>query len=122
MARVLTIVIAVPFVVEGWHAPAGRRTLVNPALLHRTGRSGRHRRWVPHKTWARPADRFPRTAERRQPVRRPGRDPGPDPTPAPPQNRASRAGSTIHILPAGCMRTMFHRTGRGNGFVRPYVP
>ncbi|MGO9341618.1 MAG: hypothetical protein ACLP6E_03735, partial [Acidimicrobiales bacterium] len=28
----------------------------------------------------------------------------PDPTPAPPQNRASRAGSTIHILPAEYLR------------------
>jgi hypothetical protein len=40
--------------VEGWHAPAGRRTR-DPGLLHRTGRSGRHRWWVPQKPWD-PAD------------------------------------------------------------------
>src|SRR6266851_3304405 len=35
---------------------------VNPGLLHRTGRSGRHRRWVP-KTWG-PADRSSRKTAR----------------------------------------------------------
>src|ERR1039457_3512320 len=30
---------------------------VNPGLLHRTGRSGRHRRWVPNKPGARPTNR-----------------------------------------------------------------
>src|SRR5215471_14058476 len=52
------------------------------------------------KTWARPIDRLAGQPERRQPNRRSGRDPGPDPTPVPPQNGGSRAGSTIHILPA----------------------
>ena len=42
-----------PFsVVEGWHAPAGRRS-VNPGLLPRPGRSDRQRRWVPNRD---PAD------------------------------------------------------------------
>ena len=36
----------------------------------------------------------------RQPIRRSGRTQAPDPPPAAPQNRASRAGSTIPILPA----------------------
>jgi len=31
---------------------------VNPGLLHRTGRSDRHRRWVPKEPGPRPADRF----------------------------------------------------------------
>ena len=39
--------------------------------------------------------------ERRQPNRRSGRDPGPDLTPASSQDQGSRAGSTIHSLPAG---------------------
>src|ERR1700679_3135186 len=40
------VVIAVPFTVEGWHAPAGRRTR-EPRALPRPGRSDRHRRWMP---------------------------------------------------------------------------
>src|SRR5690348_15059507 len=40
------VVIAVPFMVEGWHAPAGRRTR-EPRPLPRPGRSDRHRRWMP---------------------------------------------------------------------------
>src|SRR6185312_11905950 len=31
---------------------------VNPGLLHRTGRSDRHRRWVPKEPGPRPAGRF----------------------------------------------------------------
>ena len=41
-----TMVIAVPFRVEGWRAPAGRRTR-EPRPLPRPGRSDRQRRWVP---------------------------------------------------------------------------
>jgi len=41
--------------VEGWHAPAGRRTR-EPRPLPRPGRSGRQRRWVPG-TGTRPASR-----------------------------------------------------------------
>jgi Transposase len=50
-----TTVVAVPFVVEGWHAPAGRRTR-EPRPLPRPGRSGRQRRQVPG-TGTRPASR-----------------------------------------------------------------
>ena len=50
-----TMVIAVPFRVEGWHAPAGRRTR-EPRSLPRPGRSDRQRRWVPG-TGTRPASR-----------------------------------------------------------------
>src|SRR5215510_6576728 len=59
------------------------------------------------KTWARPTDRLAGQPERRQPNRRSGRDPGPDPTPVPPQNGGSRAGSTIHILPAEYLLVTF---------------
>src|SRR6266516_3924106 len=38
----------IPFQVEGWHAPAGRRTC-DPRPLPRPGRSDRQRRWVPLK-------------------------------------------------------------------------
>jgi hypothetical protein len=73
--------------------------LGNPGLLHRTGRSDRHAGGC-QKTWARPTDRFAGQPERRQPNRRSGRTQAPDPTPPPSRNRGSRAGSTIHTLPA----------------------
>jgi hypothetical protein len=41
-----TMVIAVPFSVKGWHAPAGRRTR-EPRPLAQAGQIGRLRRWVP---------------------------------------------------------------------------
>jgi hypothetical protein len=44
--EIATMVIAVPFVVKGWHAPAGRRTR-EPRPLPRPGRSDRQRRRVP---------------------------------------------------------------------------
>ena len=55
-----------PFpVVEGWHAPAGRRS-VNPGLLPRPGRSDRQRRWVPNQAPAdEPVSRQPETASSR---------------------------------------------------------
>ena len=53
--EIATMVIAVPFVVKGWHAPAGRRTR-EPRPLPRPGRSDRQRRWVPG-TGTRPASR-----------------------------------------------------------------
>jgi len=40
-----------------------------------------------------------------QPIRGSGRTQAPDPTPVPLQNRASRAGSTIHSLPADSVAT-----------------
>src|SRR5213075_2034479 len=55
IAGVSTMVTAISFLrLKGWHAPAGRRP-GNPGLLSRTGRSGRHRRWVP-ENWG-PADK-----------------------------------------------------------------
>jgi len=48
---------------------------VNPGLLHRLGKSGRHRRQVP-EPGARPADPLARQPGRHQPNRRSGRDPG----------------------------------------------
>ena len=75
---------------------------VNPGLLHRTGRSGRHAGGYCKNLG--PADERLEGQPRkeRQPVRRSGRTQAPHPTPAPPQNHASRAGagSTIHSLPA----------------------
>src|ERR1022692_2971944 len=72
---------------------------VNPGLLPGTGRSGRHCRWVP-ETGARPTDR---SQDSPNGVGRFGGQAGtqaPDPTPVPGQNHGSRAGTTIHILPA----------------------
>src|SRR5882724_8959335 len=74
---------------------------VNPGLLSRTGRSDRHRRWVPQKPGTRPTDRFagqPDTASADSEVR-PGPR-APDPTPPPDHRRGSHARSTIHTLPA----------------------
>src|SRR5271165_2315274 len=65
MARLSsTMVIAIPFLRlrDGTHPLAARP--VNPVLLHRTGRSGRHRRWVLYKPGPRPADRFAGQPER----------------------------------------------------------
>src|SRR6516165_1700327 len=86
--------------VEGWHAPAGRRTW-QPRPLAQARQIRPAAPVGARKPGARPTDRLAGQPERRQPNRRSGRDPGPDPTPTPSQNRVSRAGSTIHILPAG---------------------
>ena len=77
---------------------------VNPGLLHRTGRSGRRRRWVPQNLGpgrqidsqdSRSVSRFAGQA-----------GPRPGPTPRPPQNHGSRAGGTKPILPASCARRL----------------
>ena len=78
---------------------------VNPGLLHRLGRSGRHRRWVPE-----PGAR-PTIVSQDSPdgVSRLGGQAGtqaPDPTPVSRQNRGSRAGSTIHSLPAEYLQAL----------------
>src|SRR6266851_4554519 len=74
---------------------------VNPGLLHRPGRSDRLRRWVPGNPGTRPTDRL---ARQHVGVSRIGGQAGTqetsDPTPTPSQTRGSRAGSTIHSLPA----------------------
>src|SRR6478609_5430733 len=95
-----TMVNAIPFLwLKGWHAPAGRRAC-EPRPLAQDGQIG-----TAPPVGARnlgPGRRIvSRTA--REGVSRFGGQAGtqaPDPTPAPPQNRASRAGSTIPILPA----------------------
>jgi hypothetical protein len=100
MARVSTVVNAIPFLrLKGWHAPAGRRTC-EPRPLHRTGRSDRQRRQVPG-IWG-PADRSSRRTARSG-VSRIGGQAGtqcPDPSPPPNHHRGSRARSTTHTLPA----------------------
>src|SRR5882724_9008181 len=90
---------------------------VNPGLLSRTGRSDRHRRWVPQKPGTRPTDRFagqPDTASADSEVR-PGPR-APDLTPPPDHRRGSHARSTIHTLPADSARlpdmTGYGGTGR----------
>jgi len=73
---------------------------VNPGLLHRTGRSDRHAGGC-HKNLG--PGRQIVSQDSRSGVSRIGGQAGTqatDPTPASPQNRASRAGSTIHSLPA----------------------
>src|SRR6266480_5676904 len=85
--------------VEGWHAPAGRQTW-EPRPLAQARQIRPAAPVGARKPGTRPTDRLAGQPERRQPNRRSGRDPGPDPTPAPPQNHGSRAGSTIHSLPA----------------------
>ena len=79
--------------VEGWHAPAGRRTCDTPASCpgqaDQTGRAGGCL-----KTWGPAGRSFCRTtrAASADSEARPGPS-APDPTPAPAQNRGSRAGS-----------------------------
>jgi hypothetical protein len=100
MARVFTMVIAIPFLRlrDGTHPLAAGP--VNPALLHRTGRSGRHAggcqinlgpgRRIVSRTAREGVSRFAGQAGTQ----------APDPTPVLSQDQGSRAGSTIHILPA----------------------
>src|SRR5215470_2584658 len=97
--------------VEGWHAPAGRRTW-QPRPLAQARQIRPAAPVGARKPGARPADRLAGQPERRQPNRRSGRDPGPDPTPTPPQNHGSRAGSTIHSLPAESARVTMAPFGR----------
>src|SRR5260370_39256113 len=84
--------------VEGWHAPAGRRTC-EPRPLAQDGQIRPARRWVPETGPGR-QNRFAGQPERRQPIRRSGRTQAPDPTPR--QIKTGEAGpeALIHILPA----------------------
>jgi len=90
--------------VEGWHAPAGRRTC-EPRPLAQDGADQAGTAGGCRKTCG-PAGR----SIARQPrggVSRIGGQAGtqaPDPTPVPGQDRGSRAGSTIHTLPAESVR------------------
>src|SRR5713101_6990462 len=87
-------------VVEGWHAPAGRRTC-EPRPLAQARQIGP----------AAPVGAIKNLGPGRQIVSRTARDgvsrfggqagtQATDPTPVPPQNQGSRAGSTIYILPS----------------------
>ena len=72
----------------------------NPGLLPRPGRSDRQRRWVPENLGP---GRQIVSQDSPSGVSRIGGQAGtqaPDPTPTPPQNHGSRAGSTVHTLPA----------------------
>src|SRR4249919_146020 len=100
MARVFTMVIAIPFLRlrDGTHPLAAGPA--NPGLLHRTGRSGRHAggcqinlgpgRRIVSRTAREGVSRFAGQAGTQ----------APDPTPVLSQDRGSRAGSTTHTLPA----------------------
>src|SRR5690349_15641563 len=100
MAGVFTMVIAIPFLRlrDGTHPLAAGP--VNPGRLHRTGRSGRHAgrcrinlgpgRRIVSRTAREGVSRFAGQAGTQ----------APDPTPVLSQDRGSRAGSTIPILPA----------------------
>ncbi len=108
--------------VEGWHAPAGRQTC-EPRPLAQARQIRPAAPVGARKPGTRPTDRLAGQPERRQPNRRSGRDPGPDPTPAPPQNHGSRAGSTIHILPAEYLRlSRWAETSEYHARSSSYVP
>ncbi len=93
MAGVFTMDTVIPFVVEGWHAPAGHRTgepwpLVQ-ARQNRDGTAGGCQ-----KNWD-PADRsFRKTTSGVSRLARQAGTQATDPTPVPGQTRGSRAGST----------------------------
>src|SRR5579864_4588399 len=103
-ARVSTMVIAIPFLRlrDGTHPLAAGP--VNPGLLHRTGRSGRHAGGC-HKNLG-PGRRIVSRTARKGVSRFAGQagTQAPDPTPVLSQDHAGRAGSTIPILPAESAR------------------
>src|SRR6266853_2499221 len=74
-----TMVIAVPFVVEGWHAPAGRRTR-EPRPLAQAGQI-RPAAPVGARNWDPAGKPVAGQPQRRRPDRRSGRVPGSDATP-----------------------------------------
>ena len=57
-AAVFTMVMVIPFVVEGWHAPAGRRSCEPWPLAQARHDRERHRRWVPQNLGSRPTGRI----------------------------------------------------------------
>src|SRR5215469_16139103 len=65
----------IPFVVEGWHEPAGRRSCEPRPLAQARQDRERHRRWVP-LTWDPGRQVESKDNQRRQPNSRSGRDPG----------------------------------------------
>ena len=94
-----TMVIAVPFRVEGWHAPAGRRTREPPV----SAKTGQIRPAAPAgaRNWDPAGKPVTGQPQRRRPDRRSGRVPGSDATPRPPRNRVSKTRVEASlILPA----------------------
>src|SRR6266568_1802405 len=112
IARVSTMVNAIPFLcVEGWHAPAGRRTCETPASspgqADQTGRAGGCREIL---------DPGRQIVSQDNPsgVSRFGGQAGtqaPDPMPAPPQTGEAGPEAPIRILPADSLPCC-PRTGR----------
>src|SRR5215470_14204983 len=90
----------IPFVVAGWHAPAGRRA-GNPGLLPRPGSTGTAPPVGAKGTWARPTGRFAGPPKRRQPISRSGRDPGhrPYPRTRPNPGKQGRKHTSTSSLP-----------------------
>jgi hypothetical protein len=74
-AAVFTMDMVIPFVVEGWHAPAGRQSCEPWPLAQARQDRERHRRWVP-QTWDPGRQVESKDNQRRQPNSRSGRDPG----------------------------------------------
>src|SRR5262245_10811982 len=93
------MVTVIPFVVEGWHAPAGRRTW-QPRPLAQARQIRPATPVGAKRTWARPTGRFQGQPGRRQPIRRSGRDPGHRPYAQTNPKPRKQGRSTIHILPA----------------------
>src|SRR5216683_7391225 len=89
-----TMVIAVPFVVKGWHAPAGRRTR-EPRPLAQAGQI-RPAAPVGARNWDPAGKPVAGQPQRRRPDRRSGRVPGSDVTPVPPQNPAAPRGAVLY--------------------------
>src|SRR5215471_17063954 len=94
-----TMVTVIPFVVEGWHAPAGRRTW-QPRPLAQARQIRPATPVGAKRTWARATGRFQGQPGRRQPIRRSGRDPGHRPYAQTNPKPRKQGRSTIHILPA----------------------
>ena len=97
--EIATMVIAVPFRVEGWHAPAGRRTREPPV----SAKTGQIRPAAPAgaRNWDPAGKPVTGQPQRRRPDRRSGRVPGSDATPRPPRNRVSKTRVEASlILPA----------------------
>ena len=80
----------IPFLVDGWHAPAGRRTWEYRPLAQ--ARQIRPAAPVGAKELGRPTGRS-EDNQRRQPNSRSGRDQATDPRAKPIQNHGSRAGA-----------------------------
>ena len=100
----------IPFVVEGWHAPAGRRSRETPGLLPRPGRSGTAPPVGATKPGI-PADRsYRRTTSGVSRIEGQAGTQATDPTPRPGQNLGSRTG-TINPHPPCRLRMSVRLVG-----------